>query len=499
MPHSKSPIADNKKAIRAALLEGAWFAGLPEDTQSLMIEKIAVRKFDPGEALYQQGESPKGIFGIASGQVQTHGTAEDGKVSLLSVHRAGEWTGFLGLFDSRPYAFTVSASVETVAVFLPKIEMDAIFSHDLELVRKLSAPLLHILRFAYGYLINTNGRSPKRVVAQRLLDLGRCAYSTDTTQVALLDAISQDDVADASYLTRPTVNRILANLAKQGAIRLGYGKIELIDVPKLFALASGRRALETPRLKGEAAAARAPWAERAPSPKYAPSPEQVLRAGGWFPSLPKSIQDEIVSALIIRRFKSGEEIYSSGDKCLGLYVLIDGQCRVTGHGVDHGTVLMSLFQPGEWTGFIPLLDKGVQPFTVTASRASTVALLPAHVVERLFFKSVQSYQLLLRPALAILHYTYEYLIESNHRSPARLVAQRLFDMARSAYLPEISTRAFVDNLTQNDIAMATGLSRPTVNRVFADFTQRGLVELGYGKIRICNPQALIAVARDANA
>ncbi len=477
---------------REALLAGGWLAALPPEISEAVLDAVAVRRFAAGEAIYRQGDLPAGLFGIVSGQIQTVGTAEDGQPSLLSVLRAGEWTGFLGQLDGRPYQFTTSATVTSEIAVLSGAAVKAIFGESAARRAMLAAPLFAILRVAYGYLIETNGRPPLRVVAQRLLDLGRCVYLPGSASTPVLEAISQDDIAAATYLTRPTVNRVLRDLEGKGIIRLGYGRVEIKDVPALYECASGS---SPGRSSGEIRPDPSPVWRDSNVPPRPPHLAEILVRGGWFPAMPDDVQHRILAVLRLRSFKTGEAIYPTGEAAQGLVVLISGQARIIGEAHDGSQTLMGLVHPGEWTGFLSVLDSGPQPLTLVASKSSTAALLPLDMVRDLFFADPVRYQMLLMPVLYTLRYTYEYLIETNRRSPARLVAQRLFDMARCTHLPEIKPRDFVDNLTQDDLASATGLTRPTVNRVMKELTARGIIAIGYGKITIRDPAALIGLTR----
>jgi CRP/FNR family transcriptional regulator, cyclic AMP receptor protein len=477
---------------REALLAGSWLAGLPREIAHAVLENATSRSLAAGEPVYRQGDTPTGLFGIVSGQIQTIGAAEDGQQSLLSVLRGGEWTGFMGLLNGKPYQFTTQASMPTEIAFLPAAAVKAIFGQEAQTTAMLAAPLFALLRVAYGYLVETNGRPPVRVVAQRLLDLGRCVYLPGSVPAPVLEAISQDDIAAATYLTRPTVNRALRELEGGGAIRLGYGRVEICSVPALFDVASGQPAAK--RAPQPRPPAPASWSA-APADVRSAQLDGILHRGGWFPSLPHAKQNEITKALRLKHFTAGETIYRAGDPPLGLAVMITGQARIWGDAGDGSRLLMSLLHPGEWSGFLPMLDSGPQPLSMIASRSSTVGLLPLEMIQQLFHQDRAGYDMLLAPVLQVLRYTYEYLIETNRRSPARLVAQRLFDLARNAYLPEIKPRDFVDNLTQDDLALATGLTRPTVNRVMKELTTRGIIAIGYGKITIRNPKALIDFAR----
>ena len=68
------------------------------------------------------------------------------------------------------------------------------------------------------------------------------------------------------------------------------------------------------------------------------------------------------------------------------------------------------------------------------------------------------------------------------------VASFLLDMDRqySGHLDAENRMPF----THEQIAESTGLARVTVSRVLKEFQKQGLIELGYGKIRVLNHEGL---------
>jgi CRP-like cAMP-binding protein len=481
-----------------ALSSSAWFSHLSVSLQDRVRDSLVIRKLKSGEYIFRQGDKPHALYFILSGQVETIGTANDGQITLLSILRDGDWTGFFGILTERPNPFSTIASADCEIGIIPRSYALEIFGNSVENLRHLIDPLIEILRYGYRYLANTNGRSPRRVVAQRLLDLGRSVYLPDSSSTAILASINQESIATATYLTRPTVNRTLNDLANKGLIKLGYGKIEILDIARLGEIASGTAPAQLRKAHSARSAKCVAWQidQKGTAP---PRVIDILMAGGWFPALPAEIQQTIADSLIFRTVKAGEAVYLHDQPGDGLFVQIDGQSRVIQHGSDGREVLMSLLLPGEWSGFVPLIDHRGQPFSVIAARTSIVAILPRSKAEELFMQSTETMRMLIAPMLNILAYLYEYLIETNRRPPLRLVAQRLIDLSRSAYLPEVKARKHVDDLTQHDLAAATGLARPTVNRVLGDLETRGIIKLGYGRISINDPKALLSMAQSGTS
>jgi CRP-like cAMP-binding protein len=486
---------DDIARLGIALADSAWLTHLPEAKRTALLSQLVVRKVPAGDIIYEQGATPDALYGIVSGSIQTIGVSADGHEALLSVLRGGEWTGFLGLLDGRPNPFsTIAGSASEIAI-LPRKAAEEIFGRDAASLTLISRPLAEILRFAYRFLVETNGRPPKRVIAQRLMDLSRCVYIPGMPPGPVLDQVSQDALAAASYLTRPTVNRILRALEASGLIRLGYGRIEILDVAGLHAVAT-----EAGRMKTAGLARGCKGGDRLTAPPAQTDiakAREALSVRGWLPTLPRDIRQEMLAAIEVRRYAAGDALYRQDEPSEGMFGVVSGQFRTMGRASDGRVMLLSLVHGGEWTGFVPAIGGGVQPFSVTASGPAVAALLPIERVDSIFRKSAHRYRLLLAPLLAVQRFIYDFLIEANRGPPHRLVAQRLFDLARLPYVDSQRPRDYVANLTQDDVAIATGLSRPTVHKVLNDLAAKGVIALGYGNIRILDHAGLGESARRA--
>ncbi len=493
---SQSLLSDAKRAdVRARLSSSAWFKSLPETVREEVLPRLIVRTYPAGETIYAQGHAATGLFGVLSGQFQTIGTARDGQQAFLSITRKNEWSGFIGLLDDQHYPFSTIASVPTEIAFLPKAAAEQIFFQSPSRLRLLALPLAATLRFAFRFLIETNGRAPERVVAQRLLDLSRCIYVAGDKHNASIERLSQEDLAAATYLTRPTVNKILKDFDKAGLIKVGYGRVDIADFEALYTVASDNAAAASvPAQTPLKAVKPAPLSWTTKGEDWPALADAIT--GEWLSRFPPLMREALLNKTVWRKFEAGDLIYKAGEEAIGLYAVATGQAKIIGTASDGGDVLISLVHPGEWTSFLPIIDASPQPFSMVASRSSVVAMLPRATVDAIMGEDVTGQRLLFGPLTGMLRYLYEYLIETNQRAPLRLVAQRLYDLARCTYHPSTSPRDFVDDLRQNDLAMATGLSRPTVNRTIKELAAAGLIKIGYRKISIVDPAALAKFARD---
>jgi CRP/FNR family transcriptional regulator, cyclic AMP receptor protein len=478
-----------------AMRASAWFATLPIIVQRDMLLHLKIHRYAPGDLIFEQGEQPLNLCGLISGTAHTVATSHDGHAVLLSMLRDGDWTGYIGQIDRQANSFSVIAATEVEAVILSNKAVEAIFFGSPERLRLIVEPLMAVLRYAYTYLVETNWRPPRRVVAQRLIDLSRTVSLPKQPIGLALDSVSQEDIAAATYLTRPTVNRILGELAQEGAIKLGYGRIDIVDADALIAATQLVRGAKP----APAAAPAVPKRPVSVTARLSPSRlNEILMSGLWFSSLPPEVRTQIMTRLEVRKYAAGAALCQQGAATEGVSVVLTGQCRTLGRATDGNESLISLLHPGVWTAFAPALDDGPHAFSVVASRASVAGLLPNAALVEIFGQSTALYQRLAAPAIQFLRFVYHYLIETNGRPPAQLIAQRLYDLACVVYDDAATPRDFLDSLNQSDIASATGLSRQTVSKVLQDLTAKGVIDLGYRRITILDPVALLAAAHATN-
>ena len=211
------------------LRSGPWFQTLPADVQRRMMEEGTPRTLDPSQMLFAQGDEPSGLHVVVTGELHVAGTSENGNDVIMAIIRPGEWTGFLACLDRGPHAYSAVAVVETTVFSLRPTAVAAIFEANVATYRLLQAPELSAARKLSHFVIEEMGLPLAQRVAARLADLGRWAYGPPSGSVALLDNVSQEELAMSVHASRQKVNMILRDLSAQELIEIGYGRIRVLD------------------------------------------------------------------------------------------------------------------------------------------------------------------------------------------------------------------------------------------------------------------------------
>ncbi|WP_333835113.1 Crp/Fnr family transcriptional regulator [Rubrimonas sp.] len=212
----------------------------------------------------------------------------------------------------------------------------------------------------------------------------------------------------------------------------------------------------------------------------------TLARAGWFSDRSERTRALIGTEARLRRFRPGEALYHVGDAPNGLYGLVEGALRISVPRDDGEDYVIHRADPGFWIGDAAQFSDDARLVTLIAVAHTTVVHIPAEALERL----VDAEPRLYRDFYALTHW--------NLRTALRLFVNTL--------VPESDLRVALRLLHQDELAGQTergvalaqaefadlvGLSLPTLQRALRRLAEAGLVELGYGRIRILDRAGLL--------
>ena len=197
-------------------------------------ESISVRRFAAGSAVFARGTPTAHWAGVMEGMLKLDNLTEEGRISTLAGVPSGAWFGEGSVLKDEPRPYAVTALSDSVVALLPRSEFLRLLheSHPfaLWLIGQLNARLAH-----YVALVQTDRLGDTTAqVAYSLSGLFNDALFPNTSRHITL---SQEELGRLSGVSRQVANRALQELQDRGAIRLGYGALEVIDLGALQAIA----------------------------------------------------------------------------------------------------------------------------------------------------------------------------------------------------------------------------------------------------------------------
>lgn len=218
-----------------------------------------------------------------------------------------------------------------------------------------------------------------------------------------------------------------------------------------------------------------------------------LQRGRWFPALPEPLQEEVMRSSARLKLRRGKHIFRQGDPANGIFGIVSGEAQIIGTTLAGVDILVAVFRPGDWTGFLSSVDEGTYTFSVVTSQASEVLHLPLPAVQRIFLSDAEGFRRFVLPELTSTRAIYSRIVESLAFTPLQRLAQRLVDLTSDPHGDSV-TSSFISPVTQDQIALSIMASRQWTNRLLQHLEQAGVVRLSRGRIDIEDRARLVQLA-----
>lgn len=217
----------SRSSHRLGRVEWPLLAGLPEDDIRTLLSIARRRTFDKGEVVFHHDDPAESLHLIVRGRFAARLQTPVGDSVLLDVLGPGQSFGELALLlpDSRRSA-TVSA--------LEPGETRSVYRDDFSLLQRqhpgVKDVLLRLLaeqiRRASDRLVEAHHIDAERRVRRRVSELAE-AYREGVVP------LTQEDLAAMAGTSRATVNRVLREEEKRGAVALQRGRVTVLDADAL--------------------------------------------------------------------------------------------------------------------------------------------------------------------------------------------------------------------------------------------------------------------------
>jgi CRP-like cAMP-binding protein len=221
---------------RELLRTGRWFAGLPDDLQTDLVDAAVTRTAAGGERVLARGDEPAGLYAVVDGAVRVSGQSQAGREVLHMMLEPPSWFGEVSVIDGLPRTQDVTADVETTLLHVPQRALDALLTAEPSHWRHIAVLMAGKLRLAM-FALEDVAQVPPRVRLARRLAMMSEGYGDHTHPRRTVD-VRQDQLAMMLNVSRQTANQLLKELEAMGLVKLSYGEIEIVDADALRALAA---------------------------------------------------------------------------------------------------------------------------------------------------------------------------------------------------------------------------------------------------------------------
>jgi CRP-like cAMP-binding protein len=218
-----------------------------------------------------------------------------------------------------------------------------------------------------------------------------------------------------------------------------------------------------------------------------------LRGVSFFQELSPAALEMVAERMIPRRFSKGRILFRTGERCRGVYLLVDGKVEIyrsTSDGKEH---VIHVETPVQSIAELPLFDGGPYPASGRTAEDSELYFLSMDDFQRLYREHPEIADAVIRN----LGQRLRHLVTTVERIslmgiPARVASFLLEQGRRSGALQD--GVGFTLAHTQGQMAQLLATTRESVARALSDFRSQGVIRQEGRRVTLLSVSHLEAVA-----
>jgi CRP/FNR family transcriptional regulator, cyclic AMP receptor protein len=210
-------------------------AGLSEAELRRIAQVAVARSFPKGARVFHEGDESDACYVIRSGEVRVTREHSDGRAIALATLGPGEIVGELAMLDGEVRSASVEAlsDVELLAISAP--DMRGLLERNPEITSKLVVALTRRVRETNERVSRQSFQTVPSRVAGVLSQLVDEDGLSPTGRDGLTIRMNQADLAQLAGTSRESVSRFLAVLERAGVVRVGRGRVTVLEPARLRA------------------------------------------------------------------------------------------------------------------------------------------------------------------------------------------------------------------------------------------------------------------------
>jgi CRP/FNR family transcriptional regulator, cyclic AMP receptor protein len=223
--------------LDAVFAKRGWLRDHPPSFRSLIIQTGVVLETEAGATVFREGDQSGGLYGIINGACGIDGGHPRATPLMGHILRTGDWFGIKAPLHGGPRELTYRVIEPGLLLFLSNTRLLPLMRSDPEIAIRV------------GQLAEMGNRLGNWVARDLLTaDAGRRLAAVLVRVLGMGEVVPDDpggfwlthqQMGEMSNLSRHHVGRKLAIFEKNGWVRCGYNRIQLLDVEGLTSFAYG--------------------------------------------------------------------------------------------------------------------------------------------------------------------------------------------------------------------------------------------------------------------
>jgi len=206
-----------------------------EPSELERIAQVAIpRSFPKGARVFHEGDRSDACYVIRSGEVRVTREHPDGRAIALATLGPGELVGELAMIDGGSRSASVEALSDVDLLAVSAADMKGLLERNAQITAKLVVALTKRLRETNERISRQSFQTvPSRVagVLSQLVSEENAEHGRDGVTIRM----NQADLAQLAGTSRESVSRFLAVLERAGVVRVGRGRVTVLEPHRLRA------------------------------------------------------------------------------------------------------------------------------------------------------------------------------------------------------------------------------------------------------------------------
>jgi CRP/FNR family cyclic AMP-dependent transcriptional regulator len=199
------------------------------------VQSVAIpRSFPKGVRVFHEGDHSDSCYIVRSGDLRVTREHSDGRAIALATLASGDIFGELAMLDGQARSASVETLSDAELLALPAADMRRLLAAHPEITIKLVVALTRRLRETNERISRQSFQTVPSRVAGVLAQL--IAEEADPPgREGVTIRMTQADLAQLAGTSRESVSRFLATLERAGVVRVGRGRVTVIEPRRLRA------------------------------------------------------------------------------------------------------------------------------------------------------------------------------------------------------------------------------------------------------------------------
>jgi CRP-like cAMP-binding protein len=231
---------------------------------------------------------------------------------------------------------------------------------------------------------------------------------------------------------------------------------------------------------------------RGSMPQGTTSPRQILKATPLFAALDEAELNSLAARCGIQAFSSGQILFSEGEPCTGLYIVVSGRVRIFKTSLSGREHVLTVEGPGASVAELPVFDGGTYPASASSLEATEMLFVSRSDLRAICLEKPEVSLKLLQVVGARLRRLVGIIEELSFTTVRHRLISWLLRQAGTEGRQTERGVVFSLNASHQELAAQIGTVRELVSRNLARLQAQSFIEMNGREITILDQAGLEA-------